>query len=216
MAVFYQLVSDITRGTFTCAMATAAYRSGSNLQLKVFEAQKKAQVTYSFDYSKKLGIAYSTIMAPPNAPDWVFDRQLLWQAIEDLESKFNAHLAREYTIALPEELTAEQNIKLVDDFVRTSFVSRGMVADINFHNDHQNNPHLHIMCPTRALGKTTNQNLVAFLEKKRDWHTKTIINSIRQEQALVINKHLAQHGYDSRISHISDKVARFNCLRPWL
>ena len=35
MAVFYQLVSDIMRGTYTCAMATAAYRSGTNLELKV-------------------------------------------------------------------------------------------------------------------------------------------------------------------------------------
>jgi ATP-dependent exoDNAse (exonuclease V) alpha subunit len=215
MAVFYQIVSDITRGTFTCAMATAAYRSGSNLKLEIFDKQKKTQINHNFDYSKKLGIAFSKIMAPANAPDWVFDRQILWQTIENLENKFNSHLAREYIIALPEELTPEQNIKLVKEFVKTSFVSRDMVADVNFHNDHQNNPHLHIMCPIRSLEKIENNNIV-FLKKRRDWNTKSVINSIRQEQANIINKHLKQCGHDSKVSHIPDGVSRFDCLRPWL
>jgi ATP-dependent exoDNAse (exonuclease V) alpha subunit len=215
MAVFYQLVSDIKRGTFTCAMATAAYRSGSHLQLEAVDPHKKVLARYSFDYSKKVGIALSAIMAPENAPDWIFDRQTLWQTVENQENKFNSHLAREYTIALPEELTPEQNIKLVTEFVKTSFVSRDMVADVNFHNDHSNNPHLHIMCPTRSLGKDRN-NKMGFSMKRRDWHTKSVMNSIRQEQANVINKYLAQCGHESRVSHIPDKVSRFDCLRPWL
>jgi ATP-dependent exoDNAse (exonuclease V) alpha subunit len=215
MAVFYQLISDITRGTFTCAMATAAYRSGSLLKLETLDSEKKEKITHSFDYSKKHGIAFSEIMAPPHAPLWVFDRQNLWQTIENLEKEFDAHLAREYTIALPEELTPEQNIQLVTEFVQTSFVSRGMVADVNFHNDHQNNPHLHIMCPTRSLEELENNNVV-FLKKRKDWHTKSLASSIRQEQATIMNKHLKENGHDSRISHIPDAVSRLDCLRPWL
>lgn len=215
MAVFYQLVSNITRGTFTCAVATAAYRSGSNLKLEIFERQKKNRVSHSFDYSKKTGIAFSTIMAPDNAPNWVFDRQFLWQAIENIETRFNSQLAREFIIALPEELTIEQNIGLITEFVKTSFVSRGMVTDVNFHHDHKNNPHLHVMVPTRSLGKTKN-NDISFLKKRRDWNTKEMIDSIRQEQAHMINLYLEKYGHDSRVSHLPDGAHRFNCLRPWL
>lgn len=214
MAVFFQLVSEIRRGTFTCAVATAAYRSGSKLSLEVFDKTLSRYVSYSFDYSQKKGIAFSTIMAPAYAPEWVFDRQILWQTVENRETKYNAHLATEFTIALPEELTPEQNIELVKEFAQTSFVGRGMIADINFHNDHGNNPHLHIMCPTRLIQERDKGGKL--LAKQRSWNSKATIKSIKQDQARIINKFLKQHGHSSNVSEIPDNVPRFDCLRPWL
>lgn len=36
-------------------------------------------------------------------------------------------------IALPLELSMEENIRLVQEFVQDTFISDGMVADINIH-----------------------------------------------------------------------------------
>jgi hypothetical protein len=214
MAVFYQVISEIKRGTFTCAVATAAYRSGSNLTLELFDKNQSKIVSYSFDYSKKTGIVFSAIIAPAHTPKCLFDRQILWQTVEDRETKYNSYLATEFTIALPEELTTEQNIELIKEFAQTSFVERGMIADVNFHNEHQNNPHLHIMCPTRVIGGKDRGGKL--LTKEKGWNTKATINAIKQEQAQIINKYLKKYGHESRISELPDNVARFDCLRPWL
>ena len=104
-----------------------------------------------FDYRHKSGSIISGIMAPEGAPEWVFDRQQLWQSIENAGSRVDSRLAREYTIALPIELTAEQNKELVEDFIRSSLVARGMVADYNIHLDNPENPHVHVMTVTRDL-----------------------------------------------------------------
>ena len=111
--------------------------------------------------------------------------------------------------------TPDQNIELIKEFVNSSFVSRGMIADVNFHNDHQNNPHLHIMCPTRTLS-IIRGNEYGFTKKRKDWGNKEVANLIRQEQADFINNYLEKYGYDSRVSHMPDTTNRYQCLRPWL
>lgn len=49
----------------------------------------------------------------------------------DTGNRIDSRLAREHTIALPIELTSEQNKELVEDFIKSSLVARGMVADYN-------------------------------------------------------------------------------------
>ena len=44
-------------------------------------------------------------------------------------------LAREVEFAIPREMTQAQGIELARDFVRSEFVDRGMIADLNVHWD---------------------------------------------------------------------------------
>ena len=71
--------------------------------------------------------------------------------LENAGSRVDSRLAREYTIALPIELTAEQNREKVEDFIRSSLVAKRMVADYNIHLDNPENPHVHVMTVTRDL-----------------------------------------------------------------
>lgn len=57
---------------------------------------------------------------------------------------------REITIALPSELTREQNIALVREFVAGELVSRGFAVDWVYH-DKPGNPHVHLMHTLRPL-----------------------------------------------------------------
>ena len=67
------------------------------------------------------------------------------------ETKRDAQLARMVELALPAELTHEQNIALIRKFVQETFVNQGMCADVAFHDKGDGNPHVHIMLTMRAL-----------------------------------------------------------------
>ena len=49
------------------------------------------------------------------------------------ERAINAQLARNFIIALPKELSLEENKALIREFVRENFVSKGMIADLALH-----------------------------------------------------------------------------------
>ena len=71
---------------------------------------------------------------PPNAPDTFKDRSVLWNGVELAEKSGNAQLAREIEIALPKELTLEQQIALTRVYIQQTFVAVGMCADFAIHN----------------------------------------------------------------------------------
>ncbi len=204
MAIYHCSIRIISRGKGRNSVSAAAYRSGSK-----FVCTKTDSVTGEinelvFDYRSKTGVVYNNIFAPANAPAWVFDRNKLWQKVEDSEVRVNSRLSREFEIALPVELTEEQNILLVEEFAKNSLVARGMIADVNMHYDNPENPHAHIMTVTRMLEKLDNGEVVLG-HKNRDWNKKEMLQSIRLEFAEITNRHLALHGFDTRVSHLSHK-----------
>jgi ATP-dependent exoDNAse (exonuclease V) alpha subunit len=146
-------------------VAAAAYRSGERLydssQGKWFEFHKP-------------DVIHKEILAPENipVPEWVFDRQTLWNVVERSEKRVDAQLAREVEITLPRELTKEQSIDLVRTFVRDKFVSHGMVADIGIHrpsaSDGEEQPHAHVLLTMRRLDSTSETGFSSL--KERDWN----------------------------------------------
>ncbi len=76
----------------------------------------------------------------------------MWNEVEKIEKAKNAQLAREIEIALPRELTREQGISLVREYVKRHFVAAGMCADVCLH-DTGAAPHAHIMLTMRPFGR---------------------------------------------------------------
>ena len=151
MAIFHLSVKIISRSKGQSAIASAAYRSGDKLHDERYDENQ--------DYTNKRFIEHSEIQLPENAPQKFLDRATLWNSVEKAEKAKNAQLAREVELALPRELSAEQRIKLVHDYVQKNFVNQGMIADWSIHNpqpdkDNPNkpaNPHAHIMLTMRSL-----------------------------------------------------------------
>lgn len=72
------------------------------------------------------------------------------------EKASNAQLARNFIIALPKELSFEENKNLITDFIQKNFVSKGMIADLAIHdesNEGNGNIHAHIMTTVRPLNQ---------------------------------------------------------------
>jgi len=143
MAIYHCSIKIISRGKGRSAVAAAAYRAGEKI-INEYDGRVS-------DYTKKGGIVYKEILLPDNAPEEYSDRAVLWNAVEKIEKAANSQLAREIEIALPVELSREQNISLVREYVKNSFVNLGMCADVCVHDKKDGNPHAHIMLTMRPF-----------------------------------------------------------------
>lgn len=98
------------------------------------------------DYTKK-EVAYSEIIAPSDAPEWAYNRFLLWNRLEVAEKRKDAQTAREVEFALPNELPLEKNIKICQSYA-DFFVKHGMVVDFSIHAN-KGNIHAHFLLTTK-------------------------------------------------------------------
>src|SRR5699024_7514009 len=107
-------------------------------------------------YKKRFIEPESFILKPDNAPEWTLERERLWNEVEAFEHRDNAQLSRNVLIALPNDMTNEQQRDLKKEYVQNNFVDNGMVADVSIHRDDENNPHAHIMLTVRAFDEHGN------------------------------------------------------------
>ncbi|KQY13645.1 Dtr system oriT relaxase [Rhizobium sp. Root73] len=152
MAIAHFSASIVSRGGGRSVVLSAAYRHCAKM-----EYEREAR---TIDYTRKEGLVHEEFLLPADAPRWVramiADRSVagaseaFWNKVEAFEKRSDAQLARDLTIALPLELSCEQNIALVRDFVDKHIVVKGMVADWVFH-DNPGNPHIHLMTTLRPL-----------------------------------------------------------------
>lgn len=199
-------VRILGRSAGKSAVASAAYRAGQNLQ-----DERRGQ---SFDYTRKGNIERSEIYAPQNSPAWAHDRAKLWNEVERVERRKDAQLAREVIVSLPREVPEEKRYTLVKTFVDKEFVSRGMIADVSWHNpkagDGKENPHAHIMLTMRNITPE------GFGQKNREWNTavftrddmikdKSQLVGLRAAWAEHVNSALSDSGTSTRVSHKSYK-----------
>lgn len=200
------------------AVAAAAYRAGNRLvENYVEDGEAKTKI---HDYTRKSGVVYSEILAPEEVSkdSWVFDRQKLWNKVQQAETnkngefRKNVQFCREFDVALPKELTVEENIDLLRDYVCENFVELGMVVDLNIHYDNLDNPHAHCMLTTREL-VLQNGELEFSKKKNRDWNKVEVVQVARKSWAQAINQELSIRGFENRVSELSFKDLGIN-LKP--
>ena len=143
IAIYHCSIKIVSRGKGKSAVAAAAYRSGEKL------TNEWDGLTH--DYTKKGGVVHSEILLPAHASPAFSDRSTLWNSVELSEKSNSAQLAREVEIALPVELSREEQTRLVREYCSSQFVSKGMIADFNLHDTGGGNPHAHILLTMRPL-----------------------------------------------------------------
>ena len=143
MAIYPLEAKVVSRGAGRSAVAASAYLSCSRLYNDYDGIQH--------DYTKKQGLVWQEVFLPEYAPQEWKDREQLWNAVEEVETAKDSRLAREFVVALPIELSREQQIELLQDFIREQFVADGMCADAAIHDTDGHNPHAHILLTVRPL-----------------------------------------------------------------
>ena len=217
IAIYHCSIKIVSRGKGKSAVAAAAYRSGEKL------TNEWDGLTH--DYTKKGGVVHSEILLPAHAPPAFSDRSTLWNSVELSEKSNNAQLAREVEIALPVELSREEQTRLVREYCSSQFVSKGMIADFNLHDTGGGNPHAHILLTMRPLDERG-----AWLPKSKkeyvldengekirlpsgryktrkvdlvDWNNRENAEVWRRAWADLANDFLAQNNRPERIDHRS-------------
>lgn len=218
MAIYHCSIKIISRGRGKSAVAAAAYRAGVTI--------KNEYDGLTHDYSRKHGVVHTEILLPENAPAEYADRATLWNAVEQVEKARNAQLAREIELALPVELSREQHVSLVHEYVQQHFVNAGMCADVCLHDTGRGNPHAHILLTMRPFeqdgtwgAKQRKEYLLdenggkLYDPKKRqykctsvpttDWNEHTKAEEWRAAWAELANQALEKNGFSERVDHRS-------------
>ncbi len=216
MAIYHfsaQIISRISdKGTPRSAVAAAAYRSGE----KLYSEQDGESKFYKRDVMPE-----TYLLCPDNAPEWARNRESLWNEVEKIEKRYDAQLAREINIALPRELSEEEQTKLALEFCQKNFVDAGMVADIGIHRDKAHNPHFHVMLTLREIDdngkfmsksrkvyeldkdgnkiKLPSGNYKSHKENRTNWDDKETLQKWRENWQRLTNQYLEKNGLSERI-----------------
>ncbi len=197
MAIYHYSVGIISRSKGRSATAAAAYRAAEKIE--------DIRTGDIHDYRKKKGVDEKFILAPVQAPNWVYNRQKLWNEVELGERRKDSQLSREINVAIPVELSKVQQVELVKEFVQKEFVNEGMVADVAFHNLSSHNPHAHIMLTMREIEPD------GFSKTKQTaWNRRELLEKQREAWAVHTNRALELAGINEKIDHRSNEAQGIN------
>lgn len=189
-----------------------AYRAGERL------TNERDGITH--DYTAKQGVEHAEIVLPKGvSADWASDRSTLWNAAEFAEKRKDARVAREFEIALPHELSAEQRLEATREFAQDVANRYGAAVDFAIHAPHSatgatspgdvRNHHTHVMMTTRQVGES-GLGEKTYLERENKWllsnglaTTDMQLRDLRQRWEGIANERLAMAGLDIRIDHRS-------------
>ena len=183
----------ISRAEGRSSVAAAAYRAGERLI-----DERTGEVA---DFTRRGDVIEREILAPANAPEWVHDREALWNAVEAAEKRRDAQVARELQVSLPHELSTQAHRELLHGFVREQFVERGMIADVAIHAAHrggdERNVHAHVLLTTRTISPE------GFAGKERAWNDRVLLETWRAEWERHLNRALERERVAERVDHRS-------------
>lgn len=207
MAIYHCTTKTVNRSSGRTAVASMAYRAGEKL------TDERTGSTH--DFTRKEGVVYTEIISNL---DTKLDRSKVWNLAEKSENRKDARTAREWVIALPDELDEEQRKELAKEFAQSLVDRYGVIADLAIHapshNGSDKNHHAHILLTTRKAELDQDHNLV--LKDKADIELSNAkrkslgmgtsqeeIKQIRATWANLANHALEYAGYQERIDHRS-------------
>ena len=202
MASYHLSVKTIKRSAGRTATAAGAYRAGERI-----ECQREGRI---HDYTRKQGIEETFIIAPENAPAWAQDRSKLWNEAEASETRRNSVTAREWELALPSEISAEDRSQITREFAEELVSRYGVAVDVAIHAPHregdQRNHHAHVLTSTRKLEPEGFTAKTRVLDSAKTGGVE--IEQMRGVWAELQNRALERVGEVERVDHRSLEAQR--------
>jgi len=207
--MFHLQISTIGRGTGRRATAAAAYRAGERIR-----DERSGEL---HNYSRRRDVLHTEIFLPrqfdASEVAWARNRERLWNAVEHVEKRHNAKVAREYQVTLPSELSAAQRVALARAFSREIAERYKVAVDLAVHEPRPEgdarNFHAHLLTTTRevtpaGLGAKAGLEISARERRRRELpdHRQEYV-SVRERWATLTNEALRQANVAARIDHRS-------------
>ncbi|GHU59913.1 hypothetical protein AGMMS49975_28100 [Clostridia bacterium] len=206
MANYHMEFKIISRGQGRSVTKAASYINGEKL---------RDDYNGETHYNRRQDVIYREIFQPVTAPPNFHDLQKLCEEIDKAENRYDARTAREFKGSLPNELPLDEIVRIIREYVEENFIVRGLCAIAAIHEGKnasdptKNNPHVHIIVPTRAVGRD------GFNKKKDREHNNIKYASIWREQwAEVQNRAYERNRLDIRVNHESLEVQGIRDREP--
>ncbi len=198
MANYHFETKIISRGKGRSVTGAVSYICGRTLR------DSYTGKTY---YNHRKDVVWQKIFLPSNAPQEFQDIQYLCDKIDQAEMRWDARTARQFIGSLPNELPPGELVRIIHEFIESNFLSYDLCAIAAIHrgcnrdDPSKNNPHAHIVVPTRAVGPD------GFSPRKDRKHDqRKYIKIWREQWAEVQNRAYKRNGLDIRVSHESLEV----------
>ena len=216
------------RRNWTIADGDNIYRIKEFEQRQTDEETGKRRVTHraldlytdvTYDYTDKHDLVESWIQAPPSADWWVGladekkkqispeERQRIWGKLEQVEVSRDAQIATKISMALPRDLSEQQNIALVQRYVEQQFTQNNLMVDVAIHrvtaSDGKENLHAHLLIPIRPLDANGEfaKHKHDYANKGHYWQSKKRYIDWRKGWRDIQNAQFKELGLDVRVSH---------------
>lgn len=195
MANYHFETTIISRGKGRSVTSSASYICGRTL---------RDSYNDKTCYHHRKDVVWEKIFLPDHAPPEFRQLQRLCDEIERAEVRWDARTARQFIGSLPNELPPGELVRIVHEFIESNFLPHGLCAIAAIHRGRnrddpsKDNPHVHIIVPTRPIGED------GFNERKDREHDKRKYITIWREQwAQVQNRAYVRNGLDIQVSHES-------------
>lgn len=205
MAIFHQHVGYVSRSTGRSSVQCAAYILGEKI------VEDRRGITANYENKSKNGqISYKGTVLPEGVNEKYKDASVLWNAVENNEDRVakeqyktpetqnkylqSARTAQTDEFALPIELSHEAHKRIMDEYIKEFYVSKGLGVTFSKHND-EGNPHAHLEITMRTFKEDGSFS-------KYKCRSITTRQSLRQRRLLlaeITNKVLEQNGIDARV-----------------
>ncbi len=211
MAIFHLQIKPVSRSSGRTATAAAAYRSGERI--------RDERTGALYNHSERDDVLHKEIFLPSqlDRPDsgmeWARDRSSLWNTAEKAEQRSNSRVAREYLVALPAELSAEQRVTLARTFSREIADRYNVAVDLAIHaprpEGDPRNFHAHLLATTRevtpeGLGAKTGVDMAGEARSERGLPpSRQEFRTLRARWAELTNAALREANVEARIDHRS-------------
>ncbi len=153
------------------------------------------------------------VALPKHAPRSYSEVQVLLNELNLAEKRKDAQMARLYILSLPNKLTTQQQVELVERFVEEQFIQYGRCAIWGIHLNAANtkgreelpalcgqieeNPHVHILVPFRQIDEN---GFCLTKINSRTKEYKKCLNKERDDWATIQNQTFDRLGIKARVS----------------
>lgn len=202
--------SNVSRKQGGSAVGAYSYASGQKFR------DSHTGITY-YSSGRTDVISYGLIL-PPSAPKSFEDPQLFFDAWNQAEKRKDASMGHKHRIALPNELSAEQQVEVVMEFIHKNFTKAGYPALYAFHSgkadehvkpasieaphQREDNPHVHIIASAR---KVDEHGFQATKLDGRATYKREFLLALRKSWADHLNATFERLGLEVRVDYRSYK-----------
>ena len=202
--------SNVSRRQGGGTVGAYSYASGQK-----FRDSRTGKTYYS---SGRTDVISRGLILPPSAPRGFEDLQTFFNAWNQAEKRKDASMGHKYIVALPNELSAEQQTEVVRAFIHKNFTEAGYPVLYTIHSgkasehlkpasieaagQREDNPHVHIIASAR---KVDEHGFQATKLDGRATYKRAFLLALRRSWADHLNATFERLGLETRVDHRSYK-----------